>query len=139
MDQKTQLYERLREKGQRITPQKRAILDVLLDNPGRMLSVSEICARLPKGSGIDDATVYRNVRGFVEPGLLESMIDLKGHSRYMICDCVHHHHFICTDCGRIINFPCNNPFWRGIARQHNFKESGHRIEVFGLCADCQNT
>ena len=49
MDQKTQLYERLREKGQRITPQKRAILDILLDNPGRMLSVSEICARLPKG------------------------------------------------------------------------------------------
>ena len=138
MQSKTKVCEMLRDKGQRITPQKSAILDILISHPGHMLSVSDICARLPEGSGIDNATVYRNMRGFLDTGLVESMIDMKGHGRYMICDCEHHHHFICNACGRIINFPCNDHFWSGIAGCEGFLETGHKIEVYGLCAGCQN-
>lgn len=135
-DEKARLISMLRQKGMRVTKQKHAILGVLFDHTDRMLSVFDIGEII--GDQMDNATIYRNVRKFTELGILESMVDSKGVQRYVICcDGKHHHHFICTVCGRIINFPCNNPFWRGLAQQHRFSEEYHRIEVFGACADCQ--
>lgn len=135
MDAKTTIISDLRRKGLRITQQKKIILDALIENNDKMLSVCDIAALV--GDSMDYATVYRNLRKFYELDILESMVDAHGVVRYMICDGVHHHHFICTSCGRIINFPCNNPFWRTLAAQHKFKEAYHRIDVFGLCEGCQ--
>ena len=136
MDEKAKLISVLRQKGMRVTQQKKAILDVLLNHHDRMLSVFDIGEAL--GAVMDNATIYRNVRKFADLGILETMVDSKGVQRYIICcDGTHHHHFICTSCGRIINFPCDNPFWRGLAQQHRFSEKYHRIEVYGVCASCQ--
>ncbi len=102
-----------------------------------MLSVMDLKGFLPDIMEMDRATIYRNVQNFENLGLLESMIDTRGIARYMICDGAHHHHLVCMSCGRIINFPCNNPFWEKLAQQHHFEEAYHRIEVYGLCSDCQ--
>lgn len=135
MDAKTAIMSDLRRKGMRVTQQKKAILDALIENNNKMLSVCDIAMLV--GDSMDYATVYRNLRKFLELDIVETMVDGQGAVRYMICDGVHHHHFICTSCGRIINFPCNNPFWRALAAQHKFKEAHHRIDVFGLCESCQ--
>ncbi|MHB1314066.1 MAG: Fur family transcriptional regulator [Christensenellales bacterium] len=138
MERKTQIYQLLRDKGFRITAQKKKILDVFLDNPDRMLSVGDMNDLLEHNSSIDNATIYRNVQKFEKLGLLESMVDSKGYGRYMISDGVHHHHFICTSCGCIINFPCNTSLWSDLAKQFRFAESHHKIEIYGVCAQCRN-
>lgn len=138
MDEKTAIINVLRRKGMRITQQKKAILDVFADNPDKMLSVSDIAEIL--GGVADNATVYRNVRRFLELGIIETITDSRGVQRFVVCcDGKHHHHLICTSCGRIINFPCDTPFWRLLAEQNGFAEQYHRIEVYGMCSQCQKT
>ncbi len=131
------IYEELRRCGKRVTAQKRAILDILLDHTDRMLSVVDIKSKIPHDMTIDDATIYRNVQSYEEMGILESMIDSKGLSRYIICDSEPHHHMICTECGKIINFPCTDACWQSFIQAQNFEESYHKIEVYGRCQDCQ--
>ncbi len=137
MDQLKKMEEFLHSKGQRMTNQKKALLGIFLQHPNRMLSVSDLKNLLPDGMEMDNATIYRNVTNFESLGLLESMVDLTGSARYMICDSEHHHHLVCVGCGSIICFPCDNPFWRSFAEQNDFEETYHRIEIYGLCADCR--
>ena len=136
MDPKTKIYTMLREKGYRVTQQKKVMLDIFFDHPDKMLSVCDICGLIPEGEHIDNATLYRNVQQYAGLGILESMVDNQGITRYKICDSTHHHHFICTDCGRIIPFPCDDHFWESYAEENEFHESYHKIEVYGKCADC---
>ena len=138
MDQLEKMQELLHSKGQRMTVQKKALLDIFLRHPHRMLSVSDLKGLLPDGMEMDSATIYRNVTGFEVLGLLESMVDLSGSARYMICEHEHHHHLVCVCCGRILCFPCDNPFWRSFAEQNGFEETHHRIEIYGLCSGCKN-
>ncbi|MFO7611181.1 MAG: Fur family transcriptional regulator [Clostridia bacterium] len=138
MIDKKDIYKKLKARGQRITRQKIAILDILLDNTDTMLSAGEIRSRIPGDIKIDDATIYRNVQGFADVGILESMIDSSGLNLYKLCDSSPHHHLICTECGRIINFPCRVDFWKPYLKENNFIESHHVIEIYGKCSECAN-
>ncbi len=50
----------------------------------------------------------------------------------------HHDHLICTKCGRILEF--SNPDLEAlqlrIAREHGFHVLQHKLEIYGICADC---
>ena len=137
MEDHAKIYAMLRAKGFRITSQKKKILDVFLGNPDRMLSVHDICLLLPEDTSIDNATVYRNVQKFLDFGILESMIDEQGVNRYTVYEQDHHHYLICTECGKIIKIPCEGHFWKTQARENNFQETHHKLEVYGKCAECK--
>ena len=132
-----ELYALLKQKGFRITAPKRELLDIFLANQDRMLSVSDVFHLLPDGSGIDNATVYRNIQKFSELGVLESMVDDRGVSRYTLQEKEHHHYLICTQCGRIIRFPCTTHYWNSFAEGADFTETMHKLEVYGICASCK--
>lgn len=138
MNDHKELYAMLRAKGLRMTSQKKMILDVFLENPDRMLSVHDIDSMLPADSRIDNATVYRNVQKFLDFGILEAMNDELGINRYTVCDRGHHHYLICTECGKIIKIPCEGNFWKTHAKENQFIETHHKLEVYGKCADCNN-
>jgi len=138
MDDAQKIYSMLRNKGFRVTTQKKIILDVFLSNQDRMLSVCDVFNMLPAGSSIDNATVYRNIQKFLDVGILESMMDDCGVNRYTICEKEHHHYLICTECGRIIKFPCSVNFWNSFATENGFKETHHKLEIYGKCAECRN-
>ncbi len=133
---KNKIYEDLRNRGQRITSQKKTILDVLLNNRDRMLSVTDIKNLISDDFPIDDATIYRNTQAFSECGLLETMVDESGLNRYKVCDTSPHHHMICQECGKIINFPCTLEFWKPFVEQQGFRETRHIVEVYGICREC---
>lgn len=139
MEDKKRIYDMLRAKGFRVTAQKKVILDVFLANKDRMLSVYDVCSMLPDDKSIDNSTVYRNIQKFLDFGILESMNDDRGVNRYTICEKEHHHYLICTECGRIIKFPCLNNYWEDYASDHNFKEAYHKLEVYGKCSDCSKS
>ncbi|HPQ47218.1 MAG TPA: Fur family transcriptional regulator [Clostridia bacterium] len=130
------LYEKLHDAGFRVTARKKLLLSVLLDNSDYLLSPSDIIGKLEPGT-MDTATVYRILQSMHQAGIIESSLDSQGISRYKICDSTPHHHMICTSCGRILNFPCNEKFWGKYLEENNFKETSHSIEVFGICSECQ--
>jgi len=135
MNTKLDIYNLLRNNGQRITPQKKVILDVLLKNTDVMLSVNDILKQI-SDSSIDTVTIYRNMQGFTESGITETMVDNKGLSLYKICDSHPHHHMICTGCGKIINFPCETNFWEAYVKESNFTVTHHVLEIYGKCSSC---
>lgn len=129
----------LKQMGFRITAPKRELLEIFIANQDRMLSVSDVFHLLPENSGIDNATVYRNIQKFSEQGILESMIDDRGINRYTLQEKEHHHYLICTQCGRIIRFPCATHYWNAFAKEANFLETMHKLEVYGICASCNKS
>lgn len=136
MNDNTRIYTMLRAKGFRITSQKKIILDIFLANKDRMLSVNDVYCMLPKETSLDNATVYRNIQKFLDLGILESINDERGVNRYTVCEREHHHYLICTGCGRIIKFPCENNYWEEYALKNHFVQTHHKLEVYGKCAEC---
>ncbi len=133
-----EIYDILKSRGDRLTYQKKQILSTLFENMDRVLSVGEIIAKLPDDKSIDDATVYRNIQRFAELNIVESFVDESGVSRYVLsCHSGHHHHMICTSCGRIFEIPCMNHFWNECAKDNGFEESYHKLEVYGKCSECK--
>src|SRR5439155_27101992 len=51
----------------------------------------------------------------------------------------HHDHLICTSCHRIIEFENERieELQDMVARHHGFQVTRHKLELYGLCKDCQ--
>ena len=49
-----------------------------------------------------------------------------------------HDHFICEKCQQLVEFQNEqiSLILEGIAAEHGFRMTGHRLEVYGICAEC---
>ena len=73
---------------------------------------------------------------------LVERLDLpEGDHAYVACDASHHHHAICTDCGRSLDIDDLglSDVLSSIGARSGFRVSAHRLEVFGTCASCTAT
>lgn len=137
------LKDELKKKGCKLTPQRRAIVDVIADNEGKHLTTEEIYdevkALCPE---IGLATVYRTVTLLEEMGIV-SRLDLNdGCSRYEIThqDEVHrHHHLICNKCNKVLEVQDDllEELEEGIEKEYKFKILDHSVKFYGICEECQ--
>ena len=127
------LTERCREKGLRLTGQRRAIAEVIegaSDHP----DVEELHRRVqavdPK---VSLATVYRTVKLLGELGLLERLDFGGGRARYEASDRAHHDHLIDLSTGKVIEFvdPEIEALQEKIAARLGYRLEGHRMELYG--------
>ncbi len=123
----------------RRSTRREAILEVLTSGPGH-LSAEEIhkaaLKRLPR---IGIATVYRALKFLCGCGKAAEFIPADGVARYEPAGSrAHHDHLICTSCGRFIEAvdPEIERLQVRLAARHGFKPSSHKLEIYGLCADC---
>ncbi len=90
------------------------------------------------GHGISRATVYRTLRLLVEAGLLREL-RLTNRSAYEHdYGYPNHDHMHCTVCNRIVEFR-NEEILKlrdAVSRAHDFRPSGHRFLITGVCAAC---
>jgi Fur family ferric uptake transcriptional regulator len=58
---------------------------------------------------------------------------------YVACDPQHHHHLVCTRCGRVeeIGEQFVQELSDGIARRYKFKIEDSTLDFYGLCAECR--
>lgn len=131
----------LNERGFRLTPQRRSILDVIYENKGEHLSIDEIYElvkrRCPE---IGLATVYRTMQLLEEIKIAYKHNFNDGKSRYeIILDVDHqHHHLICTKCGMIIEVEEDllENTEHEIEKKYDFKITNHNVKFYGYCKDC---
>ena len=107
MELSNTVSDKLKKKGYKFTPQRRAILEVIYGNPGNHLTSEEIYDLVKvKSPEIGLATVYRTVQLLVELDILSKLNLDDGFVRYELDthdeDEHHHHHLICTECGKIL-------------------------------------
>jgi len=134
------IIERLKERGIRITKIRQLMVAVLLDSQ-KPLTANEIIAKLSsQSSKANKTTVYREL-DFLEKENIALKVRLAdGETRYEPAGLEHHHHLFCLKCKKI------NPIkleTRACAMESEpvaggFRVLGHSIELFGLCAKCQN-
>jgi Fur family ferric uptake transcriptional regulator len=121
--------------GIRDTKQKRAIRQVFA-RVERPLSTDEVLAEAQRDSkGLGIATVYRAVKTLVDEGWL-APVDVPGKGTlYEVAGKEHHHHFDCTQCGRVFELDgCVSEMSISVPR--GFHAAGHELTVVGTCADC---
>ncbi len=129
----------LSSQGLKSTRQRDLILDEFL-RTSEHFSTEELYLRLrKKHPAIGYATVYRTLRLFAECGIAEERHFGDGQTRYesSVTD-QHHDHLVCTRCGKIIEFeePQIEKLQVKVAKDHGFRIENHRLELYGLCADC---
>jgi Fur family ferric uptake transcriptional regulator len=129
------------QKGLKSTRQRAIILEVFFEQGGHV-SVDEllVLARR-KDPRVSTATIYRTMKLLVESGLAHARHFGDGQTRYERAVGRHHHdHLICTSCSRIIEFENDRIelMQQAVARKHGFKVTDHKMELYGLCRDCQS-
>jgi Fur family ferric uptake transcriptional regulator len=128
------------ERGLKSTRQRSLIIDTFFRMGGH-LSVEDVWSRVrAQDSKVSVATVYRTMKLLAESGLAHARNFGDGQTRYEAAAGRHHHdHLICTRCGTIVEFENDRieALQDGIARRHGFKVSSHKMELYGLCRNCQ--
>lgn len=127
---------------QRNTRQRTAILETL-SRQVDFRSAQQIHEQMKAdGETVGLATVYRNLQALSQAGRLDVLVADDGESLYRQCeDTGHHHHLVCRECGRTVEFlaPGLEASMTTIAREHGFTEVDHTLEVFGLCEEHSRT
>lgn len=100
------------------------------------ITAEELHQRVRRGARpIGLATVYRALETFVREGLVEPVHVGDGKVRYGLVT-KHHDHLVCLGCGEWEPLAaCLLP--RTPRRLGRFKVTGHQLDVYGYCAQCQ--
>jgi Fur family transcriptional regulator, ferric uptake regulator len=108
---------------------------------GRQVTADELYARLRvTNPGVGRATVFRTLERLVEAGVARRL-EQEGHVYgYVLCRPEHHHHLVCTTCGRVedIGEAYIGPMASRIQRERGFQVDDARLDFYGRCAACQS-
>ncbi len=128
----------LKEKGYRITREREAIAEAVLQNHGHF-DVDELFFHLKSVAGVSKASIYRTIPILIESGLLVAVYLEDGHMHYeRTSESDQHSHLRCIRCGRIFEFtvPELSVLEQSIAAEKGFKSEGHKFEIWGRCLNC---
>ena len=128
----------LKEKGFKLTPQRRLILQYIHDNAAHVTAEEIIKFVEERAPGIDKSTVYRTLDLLESTGcVLKSEVD--GHSIYHHTEEGHHHHLICRGCGNSID--CDDNLFSGVVNtlisRYDFQPDLKHMVIQGLCGKCR--
>lgn len=139
-NQLSDALDKLKNNGVRMTPQRHAILSYLLHSLNHPTADDIYKALESKFPNMSVATVYNNLKVFMETGLVRELSYGDDSSRFD-ADMSDHYHATCVSCGKIVDFEIS-PFKDAelaACQQTNFNVHGHRFEVYGTCPECTVT
>jgi len=122
------------------TTEQRRIIAAAADALGSAFTVEDLVAATRREApGIGTATVYRAVAAMEAAGALTRVGMRENSALYVRCDHPgHHHHLVCTACGRTAHAPC--PLGPDAANlpldTDGFVVTSHEITLWGLCGEC---
>lgn len=125
--------------GYRLTEPRREVARLIAGQPGPFAAADLVEQVAERQLGVGRATVFRTLDTLSELGVVERIDLPSGEHAYLACRPAHHHHVICSRCGRNrdIDDAGLRAVVRDIARRTGYRIDGHRLELFGLCPDCQ--
>lgn len=139
----TDFKEKLKEKGCKLTMQRRSVLDVLMEHNAEHLSTEEIYEKVKdKFPEIGLATVYRTVQLFEEMGIVDRLNLDDGCSRFELAKegtVHHHHHLICEQCNKVfeVEHDLLDEIEKEIESKYGFIIHDHNVMFYGICKDCE--
>jgi Fur family peroxide stress response transcriptional regulator len=127
-----------KETAQKLTPQRAAVFQVILEREDHLTANEIFEAARKRLPTISYATVYNSLRFLKDAGLVHEINFGDSASRYDR-ETERHDHAICTGCGKMVDFdlPEAAELMRVAARKSHFKPESVHLTLRGLCADCR--
>jgi len=134
------LIFRLRERGNRLTPQRLAVLQTVIGNHEH-LSVDVIYERVRADYPmIGLATVYKTIAMLKEMGEITEININSDCARYDGSGDDPHPHFVCMQCNSILDIEDNilGQLPQNLAQKKGYQITHYRLDFFGICPNCQS-
>jgi Fur family transcriptional regulator, ferric uptake regulator len=127
----------VRARGGRATPSRRVLLDVLFHAEDH-LSAEELAEAVQaRAPDVHISTIYRNLEDLQRIGVVVHTHLGHGPATYQLASLAHAH-FICEECGAMIEAP--DELFRGLARtaksRLGFSIDPRHFAILGRCAAC---
>jgi Fur family transcriptional regulator, ferric uptake regulator len=119
------------------TNQRVEILNFLKDNYSHPTADEVFNAVRKKLTRISKATIYQNLKFLSEKGIIQE-VNIKGVSRFEP-NLEPHHHIICKNCGKIIDFKSTELTEYSLKIAKKLKEmkiESANTNFYGVCEDC---
>lgn len=127
----------LRERGERLTRARRAVIDALVGSDEH-LTAEQICTLVQEAQPeVHRATIYRTLDTLTELGVTEHSHLGHGPAVYHLADELHQH-VVCETCGDVTEVP--TALLRGLGRRlrndYGFVMRPTHFAIVGQCRDC---
>jgi Fur family ferric uptake transcriptional regulator len=136
---------RLGEQEIRFTAARRLVVRTLGDASGP-LSAAEIHDLIREDVPL--SSLYRTLAVLEEHGVLHRQHASDAVARYELAEWLkgHHHHLVCVRCGEVADIAIDHELEHrvgvivtALARDRDWRVSGHRIDIEGICPACRKT
>ena len=135
---KDAIIQKLKESGLRVTPQRLAIIEVLIEkghlHPGAGLIYKE--AR-KKSRSLSLSTTYATINEFSRHGVIKTL-QFDGVENRCESNLDEHINLICERCGKIMDYKIRPSVDQNdMTRRTVFVVTNSRLEYYGYCRDCR--
>jgi Fur family transcriptional regulator, ferric uptake regulator len=133
--------KRVRAAEQIYTSGRRDLIE-LLARVGRPATIPDLLEASPR---LTQSSLYRNLAVLETVGVVQKVTSTDDRARYELSDDLmgHHHHLICTSCGRVDDFTVPTRAEQQLEAiltaaigTSGFRPSGHRLDLVGVCRNC---
>ena len=133
---------KLRQHGYKLTAPRRTVIKVIAESHDH-LNPQEIYEKVKKeNNSIGLVTIYRTLDLLDELELV-CRIHTGGSSKSYLMRRPegHHHHLVCSQCGRAVDFAdCNlAKLEKQLTQDTGYRIEGHLLEIYGKCPICLKT
>jgi Fe2+ or Zn2+ uptake regulation protein len=139
MDQPNPIIDALDLAGYRLTGPRRVVASLISAHGGHFTASELAAAARERRLGVSRATLFRALDLVTELGVVERLDLPTGEHAYVPCARAHHHHLVCSRCGRAADVEDAGvaEAVAEMARRSGYRIDSHRLELFGLCRHCQ--
>jgi Fur family peroxide stress response transcriptional regulator len=134
---KESIIKQLRQRGLKITPQRVAIIEVLIErrdlHPGARLVYEEA---KKKNKSVSLSTTYATLNELSRQGIIKTLQFDKMENRYE-GNLEEHINLICQKCKKILDYKVPTAVDpRRVVKKTGFSITDTRLEYYGYCRDC---
>jgi Fur family ferric uptake transcriptional regulator len=124
--------------GHRVTGPRRSLAALIASRDGHFTAGELVDEARARRLGDGRATVFRTLEVLEALGAVERLDLPTGEHAYVVCERAHHHHVVCSRCGRTSEIDDGGlrVVVSEIARRTGYRVDDHRLELFGLCPAC---
>ena len=137
----SQLETALDRAGYRLTEPRRAVVELIGAREGHFTAADLVRDARVRRLGIGRATIFRSLDLLTGLNVLERLDLPSGEHAYVPCEPRHHHHVVCSTCGRSTEVEDLgiSSIVDEVELRTGYRIDDHRLELYGRCPRCRST
>ncbi len=135
-------YERilnhLREQGERLTIQRKLVIEALTDS-GAHMTIGAVRQYISThNQSLTEPTVYRILQWLKDVGVIAQTDIAQSGVVYQVIGAPPHHHLICLHCGALSDLPdaLFDSLRAQLSREYGFAARIDHMAIYGYCQNC---